>query len=271
MKLVINTSNKVKDTSEEDTFFPAVSQLESDSLLDMSVDVASTEPFINEGDEYQAVVPEFKELNSEDLSGIEVKEDLLWSDKVLDETDPSEFDSYLKLISKNSLVCGESNNLELGLHVLHYYDGDFEKAVKTFLSETISLPEESAILDYSYGETEVWSKEEVKLFEEGMLKHDKNFSEVSAEVGTKSTKRCIEFYYFWKKVMSDYMKKKWRLLKKNRLMGESSIASNLGDKSEFKDTTNNLKCRSVKRNKIKCPECNLVSFFDAGVVWSRVN
>jgi len=272
MKLVINTSRTVKEISMVDTFFPAssetssVSQLSSDNLVDINGDLLSTNAFINEGDEYQAVIPEFKELSSEDLSEIVVKEDLMWSDKILNETSPTEFDSYMKLITKNSLVFGESNNLELGLHVLHYYDGDFERAVKSFLSETISLPEESPILNYSYGETEVWSKEEVKLFEESILKHDKNFAEVSAEIGTKSTKRCIEFYYFWKKVMSDYMKKKWRIMKKNRLIGESSVPNNMrssGDKSEFKDTTNNLKrdqSKNSKRNKIKCPECDLVGF-----------
>lgn len=59
-------------------------------------------------------------------------------------------ESYLKMITKNSLLFGESNNLELGLHVLHYYEGDFEKSIKTFLNDSISLPEDSPILAYRY-------------------------------------------------------------------------------------------------------------------------
>ena len=58
--------------------------------------------------------------------------------------------NYLKLITKNSLLYGESNNLELGLHVLHFYDGDFEKAIKTFLNDSMSIPEDSPILKYNY-------------------------------------------------------------------------------------------------------------------------
>ena len=51
---------------------------------------------------------------------------------------------------------GASNNLELGLHVLHFYNGDFEKAIKTFLNDTISLPEDSPILNYNYnGDTDI--------------------------------------------------------------------------------------------------------------------
>ena len=105
----------------------------------------------------------------------------------------------------------------------------------------------------------------MKLFEEAILKFDKNFSEVADEMGTKSTKQCIEFYYLWKKVMSDYTKKKWRALKKNRLAEtngiQHSLRSGIGEKSEFKDTTNDLKVETGKRqNKIKCPECNLVNF-----------
>ena len=145
----------MKDSCEEDSFFPVKSSttgtdnssLDS-SLIDM--DISCSQPFINEGEEYQAEIPEFRELNSEDLSEVLIKEDLLWSDKILNEVEKAKFDSYLKLITKNSLVFGESNNLELGLHVLNYYDGDFEKSVKTFLNDSISLPEDSPILNYSY-------------------------------------------------------------------------------------------------------------------------
>lgn len=96
------------------------------------------------------------------------------------------------------------------------------------------------------------------------------------QMKTKTTKQCIEFYYFWKKVMSDNMKKKWRSIKKNRLAETTSIHQNLRssknevssgvdktNKSEFKDKTNNFKIDStksgIKRNKVKCPQCSVVS------------
>jgi len=61
-----------------------------------------------------------------------------------------------------------------------------------------------------------------------ILKFDKTFSEISQEVGTKTVKQCIEFYYLWKKVMSDSARKKWRIFKKNRLLDDTdSIEQNL--------------------------------------------
>lgn len=46
--------------------------------------------------------------------------------------------------------------------------------------------------------------------------------------GSKSVKQCIEFYYLWKKVMSDNARKKWRNFKKNRLLEDTdSIEQNL--------------------------------------------
>ena len=82
-------------------------------------------------------------------------------------------------------MSGESNNLELGLHVLQFYSGDFEKAITTILNESIVLEENNPILTYKYNDTEVWSKEEVKLFEESILKYDKNFSDIASEVSIK--------------------------------------------------------------------------------------
>ena len=52
------------------------------------------------------------------------------------------------------------------------------------------------------------------MFEEALLKYDKCFPDVAQEVKTKSIKQCIEFYYLWKKIKSDTMKKKWKKVKK---------------------------------------------------------
>lgn len=74
----------------------------------------------------------------------------------------------------------------------------------------------------------MWTGVEIKNFETAILKHDKSFSEIAQEVGTKTVKQCIEFYYLWKKVMSDGMRKKWRTFKKTRLLDDSdSIEQNL--------------------------------------------
>lgn len=54
------------------------------------------------------------------------------------------------MITKSGLVYGSSNNLELGLHILQYYNGNFEKAIKTFLDDSIDLPSDHPISTYKY-------------------------------------------------------------------------------------------------------------------------
>ena len=76
-------------------------------------------------------------------------------------------------------------------------------------------------------ETDVWTRNEIKLFENGILKHDKIFSEIANEVKTKTINQCVEFYYLWKKVMSDCVRKKWRYFKKNRYNFENQLELNL--------------------------------------------
>lgn len=90
MKLVINTGNNV-ETNGADSFFPAEAndqQANDDKEKGDLTDVNEifTEPFINEGDEYQADIPEFK--GSYSSHSIETKEDLLWSCQISDKACP---------------------------------------------------------------------------------------------------------------------------------------------------------------------------------------
>ena len=54
------------------------------------------------------------------------------------------------MVSKSSLVYGSSNNLELGLHILSFFNGNFETAIKTFLNDSIDLPSNHPICNYKY-------------------------------------------------------------------------------------------------------------------------
>lgn len=54
------------------------------------------------------------------------------------------------MICKGSLVYGSSNNLELGLHILNYFNGNFENSIKTVLEDSINLPSSHPILNYKY-------------------------------------------------------------------------------------------------------------------------
>lgn len=119
------------------------------------------------------------------------------------------------------MIYGSSNNLELGIHILHLYNGNIKKSIKAFFDSSIDLPHNHPISKYKYSETDIWTSDEIKLFESSIFTHDKVFSEISNDVGTKTIKQCIEFYYLWKKVLSDSAKKKWRQLKKSRIYDDN--------------------------------------------------
>lgn len=54
---------------------------------------------------------------------------------------------------------------------------------------------------------ERWSPYEISIFEAGLLHYGKEFRDVSREIGTKTTKDVVDFYYVWKKT-GHY--KKWK-------------------------------------------------------------
>ena len=49
----------------------------------------------------------------------------------------------------------------------------------------------------------VWSEAEVNGFYECLLRHHKNFSRISSDLGTKSVRECVEYYYLWKNVCKE--------------------------------------------------------------------
>lgn len=44
-------------------------------------------------------------------------------------------------------------------------------------------------------------------FYQGLLKYNKDFSGISTEVGSKSTKQCVQFYYLWKRLCPEEYKR----------------------------------------------------------------
>lgn len=64
-------------------------------------------------------------------------------------------------------------------------------------------------------ESDVWSTEEIECYQQALLKHNKDFYGVAGDVGSKSVKQCVEFYYVWKKVCPDEYKR-LRLLRRRR-------------------------------------------------------
>lgn len=48
-------------------------------------------------------------------------------------------------------------------------------------------------------EWRTWTPREILAFEQAIIMYGKSFSDISAEVGTRTTNQCVQFYYAkWK-------------------------------------------------------------------------
>jgi len=58
------------------------------------------------------------------------------------------------------------------------------------------------LTQYKYPEKEKWSREEILVFQDALLKHGKDFVQVAKEIRSKRSEDCVIFYQLWKKVCS---------------------------------------------------------------------
>ena len=66
-----------------------------------------------------------------------------------------------------------------------------------------TLMASSSISPSPSSSSSMWSEAEVNGFYECLLRHHKNFSRISSDLGTKSVKECVEYYYLWKNVCKE--------------------------------------------------------------------
>ncbi|KAJ9588681.1 hypothetical protein L9F63_018041, partial [Diploptera punctata] len=81
------------------------------------------------------------------------------------------------------------------------------EAMLKLMQPTPTLPPGHPLLAYEYTESDRWNAEEMDTFHQGLLKYDKDFRSVAEEIGTKTVKQCIQFYYLWKKVCPEEYKR----------------------------------------------------------------
>lgn len=131
-------------------FFPEDSVSNETIAASLIEESKNTKPFINLGSDFQALIPEFKEKIDQEYLSKSEPEDLMWSSEIMEKLDSHQLSNYLNLICKSSLVFGSSNNLELGLHILNFFDGNIKSSIKAFLDETVELPVNHPITTYKY-------------------------------------------------------------------------------------------------------------------------
>lgn len=170
----------------------------ADSDLDCKDDIVKLELVKNEEDEgrryvsrvgaeFQAFVPDIPvkpDIDESDYGSFDL---LLWSPDVLGYREVEEYLMQVKEIT-------EETNSEEDLYVLMESGYRVSAALKRRKSRLArSLP--PAIRT----EMVPWTESECRDFEEGMIKHKKDFRKVQSLVKTRSLAQVVEFYYFWKK------------------------------------------------------------------------
>ncbi|KAK3093940.1 hypothetical protein FSP39_022050 [Pinctada imbricata] len=221
--LLSSRSNSVIDDSAIEPVKPEVA-----SEAPPETDVL---PHVNIGSQYQAEIPTCNGSISEALRA-ESREDLLWDPaNVADLSD--EDVQYYQDLACSSAVNGNGFNVEYALHILNIYKGNIQTAMLRLMSGKVSLPKDHTLLSYTYQETDSWSTEEIERYQQALWKCDKDFYALSKEMGTKSVKECVQFYYLWKKVCPDEHKR-LRLIRRRR---EQERLYNLRSTQQQQQTT----------------------------------
>merc|ERR1712228_1034197 len=100
-----------------------------------------------------------------------------------------------------------------------------------------------------------WNPREIALFESAMCSKGKQFGKISKIISTKTTKQCVEFYYFWKqsthytiwKSMRDKKKTSASRRKLHKKIGEKFQAfysQQIEEKNEISvSTQNEMQCQ----------------------------
>jgi hypothetical protein len=75
-----------------------------------------------------------------------------------------------------------------------------------------------------------WSAEDISSFQDAIYKSEKDFHQVATELGNRSVKECVAFYYTWKKACPDDYRKLRNLRRKRQLLEQQLDFSTYVDK-----------------------------------------
>ncbi|CAH1709992.1 unnamed protein product [Aphis gossypii] len=153
-------------------------------------------PHINLGPNFQALIPPVSKIRpirepSNDY--------LLWDPCITNSVSDREVEMYMDFACC-AAVPGGGRNKEYALHLLHLCKGNVQEAMLKLMQPTPYLPQGHPLMKFEYTESDHWTPNEVSIFHKAVFKYDKDFAYISKELGTKTMKQCIQFYYLWKKV-----------------------------------------------------------------------
>ncbi|XP_046658292.1 serine-rich adhesin for platelets-like isoform X2 [Homalodisca vitripennis] len=162
-------------------------------------------PHVNIGPQYQCTVPPLRGDHSR-VDREPTYDHLLWDPGISRLTSDNEVDMYLEFACC-AAVPGGGRNKEYALHLLHLCHGNIHEAMLKLMQPTPSLPIGHPLLSFAYTDSDRWSAEEMDAFHQGLNKYDKDFTSIAQEVGSKTVKQCVQFYYLWKKICPEDYKR----------------------------------------------------------------
>ncbi|XP_043278000.1 uncharacterized protein [Venturia canescens] len=193
-------------------------------------------PRINIDTRYQATIPPLGCDGDRGRGGRETDHPL-WDPGITNHLTDTELEMYLQFACC-AATPGGGRNKEYALHLLHMCKGNIHEAMLKLMRPTPTLPLQHPLLSYECTESDRWTSNEMDIFYQGLLEHNKDFVAISRDVGTKTSKQCVQFYYLWKRLCPDEYK---RLRARH---GKPKI------KSEFRDYSRDTKDTKELRDAI---------------------
>ncbi|XP_068991553.1 zinc finger protein 541 isoform X6 [Neodiprion pinetum] len=190
-------------------------------------------PRINIGTRYQATIPPVRCDGERGRGGPEV-DHLLWDPGINNSLTDTEIEMYLQFACC-AAVPGGGRNKEYALHLLHMCKGNIHEAMLKLMRPTPSLPMGHPLLSYEYHESDRWTAHEMDLFYQSLSKRNKDFRGIARDVGSKSVKQCVQFYYLWKKLCPDEYKKMRSRHGKPKIKIENKDIKDCKDTKELRD------------------------------------
>ncbi|XP_014218337.2 uncharacterized protein LOC106646732 [Copidosoma floridanum] len=194
-------------------------------------------PRINVGTRYQATIPQLLTHEADRMTIEPEMDHLLWDpciDSALTET---ELSMYLQFACCATVPAG-GRNKEYALHLLHMCNGNVREAMLKLMRPTPALTSDHPLRSYEYSDSDRWTSREMDAFYQSLLKYNKDFSAIALEIGSKTSRQCVQFYYLWKRLCPDEYRR-LRLLygKQPKIKAESVYGGGLSDSlDDCKDT-----------------------------------
>uniref|UniRef100_A0A1I7Z802 C2H2-type domain-containing protein n=1 Tax=Steinernema glaseri TaxID=37863 RepID=A0A1I7Z802_9BILA len=177
-------------------------------------------PHINLGKNFQARVKKWKdrEITQMERDAIPDRDECVFDCQLIDHLPQSAVAAY-EALANSKAVPRPGRNKELALHLLMENKGNIQSSVMDLMrSDTLDWAQYPIIFNSSYLDTEYWSPEDIQRFQDAIYSTEKDFHLMANEMGNKTVKQLIEFYYTWKKACPDDYRKLRNLRRKRQLL-----------------------------------------------------